>query len=621
VKQALKELAWHHRLEEREPAIGFASRLANLNARPLGRFLRDMLIFPRDLDRGYEDAIKDVSVLGNASFPALLKYSPRRVDDHFWQVGSQKLKRLTVNRTYFRVCPECIQDDIGRFDGPKSARPWLRLSWMLSHYRMCNAHQRLLVSLQPFRKPFEPFDFSITIADSWSYIQKALPAKPLTRSLFQDWFTRRLDGIVDQNNWLDDVELYAAAEFCEELGLSALYPSKVRSTDLQPEDWIVAANEGYHLASEGSVSVENLLKDLTAREKRSKGTWGPRDTLGRAYGLLQKHEKNPAYVKFRDLFATFTIENIPIKPGVTVLGHKVDVRKVHTIHTSALASGTHALTMRKLFEREGFAHDQDNLVDHRTTVEAEQIQEIVEKLKTALSAPQVERITGIPKLHLRAFISLGYLSTITGSEKRSYAKHRISPDVIEPFMTKLFANAVEVDNPMPRQVPISTARLMATARLEQVLTFIMEDKLKWKGRPSGDRNYNTLLLDADEITQLVRGDEEKSGLTKIELLDFIPGIAREAVNPLIDAGELEVVEEFSPAARRLVPVISRKSADEFKRKYVSLGELCQDTGLHHKQVRSSLRKAGVSEALDREKYRCFFYLRNAVGGKTAYRHS
>lgn len=179
-------------------------------------------------------------------------------------------------------------------------------------------------------------------------------------------------------------------------------------------------------------------------------------------------------------------------------------------------------------------------------------------------------------------------------------------------MTKLFANAVEVDNPTPRQVPISTARLMATARLEQVLTLIMEDKLKWKGRPPGERNYNTLLLDADEITQLVRGDEERSGLTKIELLDFIPGIAREAVNPLIQAGELEVVEEFSPAARRLVPVISRKSADEFKRKYVSLGELCQETGLHHKQVRSSLRKVGVSEALDREKFRCFFYFRDAV---------
>lgn len=120
MKQALKELAWHHRLEEREPAIGFASRLANLNGRPLGRFLRDMHIVPRNLDRSDEDAIKDVSVLGNASFLALLKYSPRHVDDHFWQVGSQKLKRLTVNRTYFSVCPDCIQDDIDGLTDPRA---------------------------------------------------------------------------------------------------------------------------------------------------------------------------------------------------------------------------------------------------------------------------------------------------------------------------------------------------------------------------------------------------------------------------------------------------------------------------------------------------------------------
>ena len=43
----------------------------------------------------------------------------------------------------------------------------------------------------------------------------------------------------------------------------------------------------------------------------------------------------------------------------------------------------------------------------------------------------------------------------------------------------------------------------------------------------------------------------------------------------------------------MIPVVSRDSAEAFKTRFVSLGELCQKTDMHHKQVRA-FRQAGIA---------------------------
>lgn len=92
---------------------------------------------------------------------------------------------------------------------------------------------------------------------------------------------------------------------------------------------------------------------------------------------------------------------------------------------------------------------------------------------------------------------------------------------------------------------------------------------------------------------------------------FIPGLGASSYRKLIAAGVLETAEEFSPEARRVIPVATRASGEAFKERYVTLGELCQRTGLHHKQVRQRLREAGVGEAFPYEVVGTFFYERQA----------
>jgi hypothetical protein len=256
-------------------------------------------------------------------------------------------------------------------------------------------------------------------------------------------------------------------------------------------------------------------------------------------------------------------------------------------------------------------------MDHRVTVDADEISSIVASLKNAMTTRQVEKLTGIPRLHLKEMIAAGHLQTVADSRNRSYAKHRLTPAAVEELMERLFLGAADVSESGPRQMPLMAARQVATATVSQMLAFLFEQKLQWKGSLAGVDGYPSLLVDADEITRLVRTEQTKTGLTKEEILDFIPGMGKASPQVFIYHGHLITVEEFNPEARRVTTVISRESAEDFRRKYVSLGELSNQSGLHHKKVRLLLRSVGIEAAFDPGVFLSFFYGRGDVENAVA----
>ncbi len=579
------------------------------------RFLRDMMIHPRTVDKSDTAALKAVAILGNANCEMLSRYTPEPLGDKFYLVNGQQFGRLSISRTYFRYCAHCIQEDLRSYEGPPTARPWLRLEWTLTHFRSCVRHQVFLDSYHPDRRRFEPFDFSRAVAGLIPNLGEILVASVnALPSPFQDWLLHRIDGGKNEENWLDDVPLYAAVSFCEALGVSALHPPKVKTSLLTEPQWAEAADRGYAIARAGPDAICALLEKLNQLQSKTRGVWGPRDTYGLVYGLLQKTVSDPAYDKFRRLVREFAIKTMPIEPGTDVLGVVVHKRVVHTIRTASRDSGAHALTIRKLFEGRGITDGRyaSGLVDHRVTVDASEIHSVVVSLRNALSTPQVEKMTGIPRIPLKVLIADGYLSTITGSTGKAYAKHRFSKSEIDCLMDRLFEGAVLVTDPGERQLPVQYARHAACASNSQILSLIMVGELKWKGRLAGTSDYTGLLVDADEITRIVRSDVQKIGLTKVELKNFIPGMGRDSVAKFIRDGQLETVEEFNPEARRISTVVSRSSAQKFLDTYVSLGELTQRSGLHHKQVRLLLRAVGIEASFDPDEYQSFFYQREQV---------
>ncbi|WP_189350028.1 TniQ family protein [Mesorhizobium sp. M1E.F.Ca.ET.045.02.1.1] len=613
--RTLEPLGFAYQLEELEPAAGFASRLAALNGQSLKSLLRDMSIRQRNLDLGLAATVSDIALLGRADPVRLLRYTPVRKTDKLYEVAGETFMRLTVNRTYFRYCPRCTLEDMGQYDGPVRSRPWLRLQWTISHFRSCPRHDVFLTQANPARTPFAPFDFSSTMENLFPTLrQTADQAVTVAASPFQAWIQDRLCGNGLSDNWLDDLPLYVAAPFCEALGVSSLHPPKVRVARFAASDWAQAADEGFRIASAGEASLNELLERLNRGQASTRGVWGPRDTYGYAYGLLQKTVDDPAYAKLRDAVRRFALETMPIEPGTDVLGQPAGKRKVHTVRTAARDSGMHALSIRRLFKRMGVdeASDHSGVMDHRILVTSDDFSHVVAELKDALTAPEVERLLGVPRIHLKELVAHGHLDGLAGTGSRRNAKRRFSKVEVERLRERLFDGAQEVSEPTERQVDITDARRAATCTIPDILDMIINGKLAWKGRLAGRHDYMALLLDADEVTRLVRSDGMRTNLTKAEAEGFLPGTHERVVSRLIDAGYLTLVEEFSPDARRMIPVVSRDSAEAFKSRFVSLGELCQKTGMHHKKVRLILRVAGIEAALDPGVVGAFFYSRDLI---------
>ncbi|TGQ73006.1 hypothetical protein EN829_011170 [Mesorhizobium sp. M00.F.Ca.ET.186.01.1.1] len=613
--RALEPLAFAYQLEEQEPAAGFASRLAALNGRSLRDLLRDMCIQQRSLDKGIASAVRAIATLGRADPEKLLKYTPVPKSGKLYEVADETFVRLAINRTYFRFCAHCVREDMDRYDGPLFSRPWLRLEWTLSHFRSCSRHEIYLTATKPIRTPFAPFDFSDTIRTLMpSLSQVADAAAASGASPFQAWLQDRLRGVRSPENWLDDLPLYVAAPFCEALGVSSLHEPKVKVAQFIASDWAAAADEGFRIASAGEESLRTFLGRLNDAQSSMRGFWGPRDTYGYAYGLLQKTVDDPAYAKLRDVVRHFALETMPIEPGTHVLGEPAGDRKVHTVRTAARDSGVHALTIRRLFKRMGVddAGERSGVMDHRILVKSGEVHRVVSELKDAITAPEVEKLLGVPRLHLTALVAGGYLSALAGTGSRRNAKRRFSTEGVEQLRFHLFDGACEVSEPTKRQLDVIGARRASSCSIPDLLDMVFTGKLSWKGRLVGRTDYMALLLDADEVTRIVRSRETRTNLTKEETEAFLPGTHDTVVNALIASDYLTLVEEFSPDARRMIPVVSSESAEAFRRRFVSLGELCQKTRMHHKQVRALLRLAGIMPTLLPETVGAFFFNRQSV---------
>lgn len=610
-------LRFRHPLHPREVATGFVSRLAAVNGRELTQLLRHRNISPWDVDRGDEAAIRFVAKIGSADPEQLLRQTIRSTgQDRRWEVVGEPFGPNAINRTYFRFCPHCLIEDMRDVYGPPAARPWLRIEWTLNHYRACHQHHAFLVAAEPTRTRFAPFDFNQTISGmAQDLVDLAAGTVSYRESPYHHWIVERLEGQRDASNWLDHLPLHVGALWCEHLGISALHPPKVLPGKLTQLDRAIASDEGFRIASAGEGAIRELLQKLTDAQRHTRGVIGPRDTYGHAFGLLQRTMDDPAFDSLRAFMRDFARGAMPWKIGTDLLGETITEHAMTTIRTASLKSGASAKTVRKIFERKGIAEKdlEDGLRNHRVLVDTDEIKSLLQKLKGALSTPATARRLGIDRRQLDAIVEAGGLEDIAGADKVHNAQARYAPEDIDAMLVNLLDGAVDVSTPDKRQLGIIDARHAAGCTTAEVLRLVFEKRLRWKGKLVGARGFHSLLLNADEVTAVIRAAAKPfTNLRYCDVPNAIPGLLQKSVEPLARLKQLDLDEEMSPNARRPVPVVTAESVGAFRIKYVTAGELCQTHGLHHKQVKSLLHSVGIDTVFDHEEVHAMVFNRAQV---------
>lgn len=608
-----------HPLQAREPALGYASRLAAIQGVDMARFLQDMRVNPRELGRGNEDAVQllaDLRALCAKQREALSRYTPwRRVGDHIPTVAGHRLLAGSVLHTSVRVCPHCVAEDLSDFQGPVFARPWLRLEWVVRHVRVCGRHGNLLIDIASPYPTHRTFDFHRTVAEQvipeLDRLREQVMPGPGTA--FRDWLLNRIDGHCGPSNWLDDVPLKAAVAFCEWLGFSSVHGLDVKPSSLSSHEWATLAEEGFRIASQGKVAIDAALDLMVARRPSKRGFLGHEKAYGQLYLYLRRHGEDAGFEKLRAIVREHAFSNLPFDPGRTILGVTLEARRVHNQRTAAKSCSRADVFLKRLIDV-GFIPRTENIEvpNGRLRIPVQDVDAIVARLGEYLTTKDVADRTGFDRRLVDALAENGRLRSLAPEERLVGVKYRFLRADVDALMLLLFRGAEAVDGPTGRRVSVAQARNKTRGFAADILSLILDGKLAWTGRHGDGGRYEHLLVDIDEVVGVMRSQSTMSGMYADDAAVLIPGIDGSNISRLAKAGYLSSTTEFCRRSMRTMTVLTRDSVEAFAAEYVSVAEIGRITGLHVKVVARRLQAGGVAVAIDREIPKTRVYRRSDV---------
>lgn len=606
-----------HPLQPREPAMGYASRLAALNGVDLPVLLRDMRIDLDALGRGERralDALAALRRLDPAGRDALGRHTPTHpVGDKAVTVGGHRFRPGTVLTSATRVCPHRVAEDLARFEGRRRARPWARLEWMLEPVRVCSRHATVLVHVESEVTLRAGHDFAATLARQVLPVLERLrtEAAPAPGTAFAEWFVARLDGTRDPGNWLDDVPLHAASAFCEGLGTSVLHGPGTHPSAMGMADLARAAEQGYRVAAQGAEAVEGALDDIVGRHRFGKrGSVGHEKVYGRVHAVLRANLKDLAFEKFRHVLREHAFAKLPISPGTPFLGVRLGERRMHTQRSAAFSSGRSDAGLLRLVGAESLADGR------RLWITVEEFGAVVANVENHLTARDVAARTGFTVKQVGHLEEAGLLQVLPEADRNAGSKRRFLRPDVDAFMERLFRNAVPVANPSEPRMAIERAAPGLRLGTIEILRLILDGRLAWVGRHTTGSRYDDLLIDRDEVLKVVQGAGSTDDVAEHEAAAMLVGVDPRNLWRLARAGLLAWSPRYRPRDPRSVRAFTRASVEAFVAEYATLKEVADRMGLAPHQAMRRLGEAGIGEAASYDQVRMKLYRRRDLAACT-----
>ena len=313
-------LEWCRPPKPREPAGGYASRLAALNRIELWELASAYGLSAQAINAGHDTAVRAVARFAGLDHDqegAMDRATPRLRGRLDAELSGQRLVHGGIHTRFFRYCPHCLAADLetGPSDIPVAARPWLRLEWLVEQVRSCPEHG-VFMEQSNRTEPGQVLDFARTVSTEIlphlaRLRSESVPASP---NPFEDWVMRRLTSRDGAASWLDAMPVHAAISTCEDLGVSALHDAGVSMRRLTLKDWSDISMEGFRIASGGRESVDAFLTTLVGRA-RARGRVGLKETYGYLFLSLGRSVTDAAFMPPGTRSGCMRSPTFPWKPG------------------------------------------------------------------------------------------------------------------------------------------------------------------------------------------------------------------------------------------------------------------------------------------------------------------
>jgi hypothetical protein len=556
-----------------ESLPSFLSRTARANGRStLRSFLADLGLSPKLVASGHEDELRRVA--DTISVPAEELLARRFVIISRLSLEYRGVRHL--RNPGFRVCPACIAEDSRVEARMPGTRKYARTAWSFKYVSCCAFHRRRLVQLPSIFDGGCP-DFSQTLDNGREFLERHSD-ESATITRLERFYADRADDRAHPGGLADLLSLPNAARLSGWLGVAAVYGREHPVAQLDEEQLRQARDVGFSALQEGEDAVRALL-DRISKPKPVGVIAGGNGFYGRLYREVQKAEPQPQFEWFRELLRDHATTNKRIAGRARVFG-LVETGGWTSVKAISDEVGLHHQTVQRyLTEHFGY----ERAPSREALVRAEDAERLLSSLRGTVGLPEVSELLGWPEVDCRRLASIGILvpaATIRGPGGTE--RHRYDPHAV-----------VEIRATLRRFTSSDADDLVSVGRL----TNVDQDRLL-KAAFSADLKRFAHLESATISKSLLVSRTE--AVSRFSLLQGIDGALvrdRLALDPkalaaLLDKAILKLASQ-SAGGRY---VVTEDSVSDFEQKYVTLGLLRRETGIHQSTLLARMELIGIKAA-------------------------
>jgi hypothetical protein len=558
---------------------------------------------------GDPEAVRHVAGLVGCPVEPLMNATITRTGANFGLRG-QQMQKATLRRAKVVVCPRCIADDLA-----DDANPWMasgRVDWLLDPIRACRHHGLALMEVAHVDTPTMLHDFARCLAPSLSKIQGlSSEAEVVKPSPLEGYLIDRLDGKAGPD-WLDALPWHAAAKACEMIGAVEVFGCKAPIKTMTDDQWREAGKAGYDIVSGGDGGIRAFLERTRANYKgAASDSAGPQAWFGRLHTWLTD-VRDDAYDPLRGIIVDVVRNSAPVGPEDRLYGRQiVEQRKLHSIRTAALETGLHPKRLRRLLAAAGtIPSNHRDLTDDRVIFPAPNAEAILLKAKRAISELEAQTYLNAGRVHTRLLAQAGLIVPLATSGQEDLPRKAYDTQELDDFLTALSARAEIVPfyaEPIHR---IPGAAKRANCSAIEIVRAILDGALKWVGQVAGEQGYMSILVNAAEVRNLVRGDH--GDRLTLRAVEAQLKTSTAVVDALVRSGILPSERAISPLNRCPYTAVRAADLDAFCTTYGSLQELARERDLHFNECKKLLAANGVEPAFDKSIVPLTLYRRSDI---------
>ena len=590
--------------QEGETLTSLCSRVAAANGRTMDEFCRDIGLKTQDVINGQPDAVQVVAETLRMPLADLTQMAILRSGNSFVCIGESFSPRY-FNRTNFRFCPKCLEQDMGDTSTRPNIRRYGRAIWSSRFIRTCLTHQWSMADAGPAPNARWNHDFclmldrlqpEIMVASARSHAQVS--------TAFERFVTDRLSGIKGHGDFLNTLGLQAAADLCELSGMTLRDGKEYDSLGRPEQEWHEAAQLGYEFLSRGVAGWRELLQFHCDRADRSKALLGGNAIYGQLHRSLARVRPGADYDRIRNDMRNFAIDRLNLTSETVIFGQKVATSRISSRQVVE-RFGRDSRFVRKLLLANGAPGATED-GQGGTTFDENAATLAADQLGDAVKGLEAGRLLGIGVATQKIIIDDGYLAPMVERNRSIKLGRLFSRTDIRGLLDSLVPNEPCID--IVGLYPFELAAKRANATQSEILTLLIQRKLARVGVDKEVHGIRGLLLDPSEIAIHTRLPDH--GCLTLEQVRIAMVTSWYVVKALVTEGHLSTRIERNPVTRMRQSVVHPSELERFRLEYISFDGIMAEHAVTRPRLCALLKTYSIEPAFPVEAIRVSFYRRS-----------